>query len=64
MPTSSIVRMKSLGSAGTRCTTVVPVSALYLIVPVSGILLELLVGTYQHHREANTVVHTHPAYAL
>ena len=56
--------MKSLGSAGTRCTTVVPVSALYLIVPVSGILLELLVGTYQHHREANTVVHTHPAYAL
>ena len=55
MPIAGIVLVSSLGTIGTRYTTVAPVYTLSSIVPVSGIMLILLVGTHRHHRETTTV---------
>ena len=46
--------MKSLDKTGTRYTTVLPISALYPLVPVFGIPPVLLAGAHLHYREATT----------
>ena len=41
---------KSLGTTRTRYATAVPVSVLYPLVPVSGILPVVLAGIYRHYK--------------